>query len=357
MPRHPSGFGLKHPADVRAADVLTVSHPGASAPAPLPPGTPGRMTAAQLGFKDPGAGQPLRLHVVGDDGGVVTDVYQANVIAAMVADLGGPFPALLQQHVGDRVYYNGDPPQFAPQFFEPRQRLHIPVTGPAGNHDWDSSDGVPGSGSASWMANFCTPSAVPPPCDPDLEYGRETTCQSYCDFTLTTDAAWFSNVCSNVPSGGHLYQSQLDWLAGEGKDVPAGVLWVVTAHHPCFSVDALHGGSAEMLAWLDGVWRAAGREPDAVWAGHIHDTQFFERTMPSGKVIPYGVTGNGGYRNLHPLAGDYEANMDLGNGVVCKYADASEYGYWRVTIAGGKIAYEYVGVAKDGTVTPGKYTL
>lgn len=358
MPLHPSGFGLKHPRDVRVADVLSISHPEASAPVPMPDGSPGRISLAQLGVTDPGAGHPLPLHVIGDDGGIVTEVDQAAVMSSIIADLGGPFPALFQQHVGDRVYYNGDPAQFVPQFYEPRQQLHCPVLGPAGNHDWDNSDGVSGSGTASWMANFCTPGgAVPPPCDQDLEYGRKTTPLPFCDYTLTTEAAWFTNVCSNVPSGGHLYQPQLDFLAAEGKAVPAGVLWIVTAHHPCFSVDALNGGSAEMLSWLDSCWTAAGREPDAVWAGHIHDTQFFERTMPSRKVIPYVVTGNGGYRNLHPLASDYSPGMTVSDGLVCAYADASEWGYLRVTIQGGKIGYEYVGVAADGTVTPAKFTL
>jgi hypothetical protein len=54
--------------------------------------------------------------------------------------------------------------------------------------------------------------------------------------------------------------------------------------------------------------------------------------------------------------------MDLGGGVTFDYGDASEYGFLVLTVGGGQISGEYVGVSpgtmpdgSDAKVTPEKY--
>ena len=113
---------------------------------------------------------------------------------------------------------------------------------------------------------------------------------------------------------------------------------------------------------LDKAFMAAGRWPDVVLSGHVHDYQRFSRSV-DGHQITYVVIGNSGYHNLHKLAKDATAGMDLGAGVTFEYGDASEYGYLRLTVDAGKISGSYTGVTpgvmpdgSDRTVTAGKDT-
>jgi hypothetical protein len=112
---------------------------------------------------------------------------------------------------------------------------------------------------------------------------------------------------------------------------------------------------------LDGAIQQAGRWPDLVLCGHVHDFQHFTRKTQD-KDVPYVVIGNSGYHNLHQLASDAKPGMDLGGGVTFEYGDAKEYGFLVLTIGGGKISGEYVGVrpgtmpdGSDAQVTPNKY--
>lgn len=45
----------------------------------------------------------------------------------------------------------------------------------------------------------------------------------------------------------------------------------------------------------------AGRHPDMVLAGHVHDYQRLTKTMADGTKALYLVTGAGGYHNLHTI--------------------------------------------------------
>ena len=102
---------------------------------------------------------------------------------------------------------------------------------------------------------------------------------------------------------------------------------------------------------LDGVFTAAGRVPDLLLSGHVHDYQRFTRTL-SGKQVPYIVSGNGGYHNLHQLAPGASAGEEVGPGVVFEFGDDTQYGFLKLTVAGGVISGEYVG-AKPGVMPDG----
>ena len=350
--------GLPHPSTIKAADQLSKAYPPAADSEPLPePYTPGRATGAQVGIVE--AGATLRFIVMGDHGGIVNAGPQEAVAAALaqVIDDATAEPGIdFIYSVGDLVYFNGDPAQWSPQFLEPYANVRAPIVGIPGNHDGDSSDGVTGSGVASFMANLCTATPAAPPGDPELEFGRHTQTQPYCDWTLELDAVTIIGVWSNVPSGGHLYPQQLAWLQGEIEAAPTDRPLIVALHHPPYSVDAHHGGSAKMGAALDDVFVAAGRWPELVLSGHVHDYQRFIRTLHPGHVCTYVVSGNGGYHNLHPIAGDATPGEEVVPGVTFDYGDASSYGFVIVTVEAGKISGEYVQVAKDGAVTRGADT-
>jgi hypothetical protein len=316
---------------------------------PLPPGAGGRATADQVGIKD---ADPITFYVIGDHGGVVAPSPQNAVSYAMQKQ--GASPAFVYS-VGDWVYFGGDEGGWDVQVYEPYAHLNVPLVGIPGNHD-DQYGGNPPYDPKrgpldGWMANMCTPKPEVPPADPQFEYGRHTQTEPYCDWTLELKAATIVGLYSNVPSGGHLEQTQIDWLTAELSAAPTDRPLIVTLHHPPYSVDAHHGGSQKMGAALDAAFNGAKRWPELVLAGHVHDFQCFTRQAPA-KSVRYVVIGNSGYHNLHQLAPDATVGKDLGGGVIFEYGDAAEYGFLALTVGGGTIAGEYIGVA-PGTMPDG----
>lgn len=356
-------FGHPHPSTVKAADQLQKTFATSSAARALPAGSPGRAAAAALGFPDPGGS--FSFPMIGDHGGIENPTPQkavAYAIAEILKTLSMPFA----YSVGDWGYFGGDEGAWASQVYQAYQLLLLALLGVGGNHD-DVMGGDPPYDLTratldAFMANLCARTPGIPPADPQMEFGRHTETQPYCDWTLTLDALTIIGVWSNVPSGGHLFDSQTAWLAAELEAAPADRPCMVCLHHPPYSIDAHHGGSATMGAALDGAFEAAKRCPDVVLSGHVHDYQRFTRTF-WGKQIPYVVIGNSGYHNLHALAGDYSPGMSVAADVTCEYADASEYGFLLWTVAAGKLSAEYVGVSpgtapdlSDTKVTRGKDT-
>jgi hypothetical protein len=324
--------------------VVPAPSEGTGNPLPAPTGaSPFRVTPAELGITD---ASPLTFFVLGDSGGVKDPDPQNNVSNAMQAQTA---PAFVY-HVGDLVYFNGDEADYPSQFYEPYAHLNVPIVGIPGNHDGDNSDDTSVPSLSAFMSNLCATSAQLPA--GSEEYNRDTETQPNCYWTLRAEAVTIIGCYSNVPSGGVIMPDQAAWLASELGAAPAGVPLIVALHHPPYSADAFHGGSANMGDVLDTAFQGSGREPDLVLCGHVHDYQRFTRTMPSGKQVPYIVIGNGGYHNLHKLAPGATAGEQLGAGVVFEAGDASNWGFMTLTSDATKITAEYISVAKDGTVTP-----
>jgi hypothetical protein len=350
-------FGLSR--EVKAAEQLQKRVPTEGVQ-PLPAGSPGRANAGHLGIND---SDPITLYVIGDHGGIKTPGPQ-NAVSYAMQKYTGPAPAFVYS-VGDWVYFGGDEGGWDSQVYEAYAHLNVPLIGIPGNHDDQYGGDPPYDPSRGpldgWMANMCTPSPQVPPADPQFEYGRHTQTEPWCDWTLELKATSIIGLYTNVPSGGHLEQSQIDWLTAELRAAPSDRPLIMALHHPPFSVDAHHGGSKTMGDALDGAIQQAGRWPDLVLCGHVHDFQHFTRKTQD-KDVPYVVIGNSGYHNLHQLASDAKPGMDLGGGVTFEYGDAKEYGFLVLTIGGGKISGEYVGVrpgtmpdGSDAQVTPNKY--
>jgi acid phosphatase type 7 len=356
---------------VRASDQLQGSDLGdASGAVPLPQGSPGVASAEQLGITDPD--EKLPFFLIGDHGGVETPTPQLAVAHAMEQQLATSAPAFVFS-VGDWVYFGGDVGGWDTQVYEPYENVDVPFVGIAGNHD-DARGGDPPLPSLQdrppldqFMANMCTPSPQIPDADPQFEYGRHTECLPYCDWTLPLQAITIIGIWSNVPSGGVLQDSQLEFLTAQLKAAPTDRPLAVALHHPPYSIDAHHGGSPRMGSALDGVFTSAGRCPELVLTGHVHDFQVFKRTLAGSwgdATITYVVIGNSGYHNLHPIASDYSPGMEVADGVICEYADASQYGYLSMRIAGSTIQGEYIGVTpgvmadgSDAQITPNKFAL
>jgi hypothetical protein len=288
--------------------------------------------------------------VIGDHGGVKDPDPQNAVSNAMQARMDSdPKPAFVYT-VGDVVYFNGDATEYTPQFYEAYGHLELPIVGIPGNHDGDTTDDPSRGPLDTFMANFCASEPALPP--GNEEYHRDVQTQPYCDWTLNLEVATIVGVYTNVPAGGRLEQSQIDWLAGEVKEAPADKPLIITCHHPPYSIDAMHGGSQRIGEALDGVFSTAARTPDLVLSGHVHDYQRFTRTMGGGETLVYVVIGNSGYHNLHRLAQDAQPGEQVVDGVAFEFGDDQSWGYLELTIDGKRISGAYNQVAKTGEVTP-----
>jgi predicted MPP superfamily phosphohydrolase len=352
------GFPL--PQDVKVADVInrpTTKYDTAGNQPIQSPYTPAVVTPASVGIKDPGA--KLTFFYAADWGGIEDPTFQKYVIAAMAALLPTVGPAFLYIG-GDWVYFNCDPPQWMNQFYQLLAHLPLPAVGIPGNHDGDGTDGVEGSGLLSWLANLCTSKPMLPPSDPSDEFGRDTQTQPSHDWGLELEAATILGAWDNVASGGHLEPEQIAWLTQAMKEAPTDRPVIYVGHHPSYSISADGGSSPELNRVLNGIWAAAKRWPDLILSGHVHDYQHFvcvvEDAWQDGEDkytfnLPYIVCGNGGYHNLHPIAGDYSPGMTVAPNVTCEYADGANWGFLIVTAEGGKVSGEYVAVDKNGDVT------
>lgn len=348
------GFGIKSKS---AREQLQRKHPPAK-PEPLPePYAPASVEPTHLGVRDPGDG--ISFFALGDVGGVKAPGPQNAVSVAMQRLLHEGQAAAFALIVGDVVYFNGqqmglvDGRQtgYGDQFYEPYAKLPKPIIAFPGNHDGEPEPGEsekPAESSLQgFMENFCGLRPEIPKDDPQLEYGRHTQTLPYCEWTLPLRAVTIVAVYSNVPSGGHLEPRQIDRLTTELKNAATHKPLIVGLHHPPYSVDSHHGGSPHMAEILDKAFEEAERIPDLILSGHVHDYQRFTHTI-NGKQVPYIVTGNGGYHNLHKLAKDAAPGEELADGVVFEHGDDRRYGFLRLTIKGQTGEGEYVAVTPGG---------
>lgn len=316
------------------------------APLPAPTGPPPYRLELATVTTDPT--DRLVFHVIGDSGGIVDAAPQEAVAAALSASLPAS-GAKFVYHVGDLVYFNGDASQWFPQLYEPYEKVTVPIMGIPGNHDGDNSDNPAVPSLAMFMANMCA--AAPVLTQQAGDSNRDAMTQPNVYWTLRAALVTIIGLYTNVPSGGVIEPDQGSWLAGEIENAPTDRPIIVALHHPPFSADGHHGGSAAMGTVIDRASAAANRWPDLVMSGHVHSYQRFTRTA-GGKQIPYIVCGASGYHNLHAMSPSVGAlPWQAQPGLVLDAAIDNLYGYLTLTVAAGKITGSYTTVTKTGAVT------
>jgi len=290
-------------------------------------------------------------HVIGDHGGVKDPTPQLAVAKALAADAG---PSLVDfcYSVGDISYFNGAEVEYGPQFYEAYADYNVPIFAIPGNHDGDpEQDGEPSL--QAFMENFCASSPALPA--KWAEFNRDTMDQPNCYWTLQDELVTIIGLYTNVPSGGVVKADQEAWLIGELKAAPTDRALALALHHPPLSCDAHHGGSKEMGELIERACKAAGRWPDIIMAGHVHNWQRFTWTvtLPDGstKDIACIVCGAGGYHNLHAMASDAVPGLQATSDCVLEAFDATQYGFLRLAVTAGEITGEYIGVSREGVVT------
>jgi 3',5'-cyclic AMP phosphodiesterase CpdA len=293
----------------------------------------------------------LLFHCAGDTGGVKQPQPQTIVAMTMEQDLqNGPAPSFFY-HLGDVVYYYGQKSEYYPQFYEPYANYPLPIMGIPGNHDGDPLDPTTEPSLAGFVENFCAPRPILMP--EAQETHRDAMTQPNVYWTLHAPFLTVIGLYSNVPEGGRVDNDQVSWFHAELAAAPPGAV-IMAVHHPPYSADAHHGGSAAMGALIDAAVAASGRVPDAVLTAHVHNYQRFTRTM-QGRQVPYIVAGAGGYWHLHPMAPATAGGaapepgwrVPLPNdAVTLEHSVADRHGFLRLTVSPTAVEGRYITVPR-----------
>ncbi|HLX57056.1 MAG TPA: metallophosphoesterase [Ktedonobacteraceae bacterium] len=305
--------------------------------------TPAQMQAISAAGK-------MVFHIVGDTGGVKAPQSQEIVVMHMDTDLSVTDPTarpVFFYHLGDVVYYYGQASEYYSQFYEPYMHYAAPILGIPGNHDGDLIDtSVPSL--AAFVENFCA--TTPHLSTESGDSGRDTMTQPNVYWTLDTPFITFVGMYTNVPEGGWVDANQTAWLASELTNAPQDKALIVAMHHPIYSADVYHSGSAYMSQLLDNAIQQTNRIPDAVFAGHVHNYQRFTRSL-NGRDIPYIVAGAGGYWNLHymmqPQGQPIQTPYPMPNaGVTLESYLDNRHGYMRMEATAQTLKGEYYSVPR-----------
>jgi predicted phosphodiesterase len=286
----------------------------------------------------------VRFHCVGDTGGWRDGRPQRGVAEAMVDELSSPTPVDFFYHLGDVVYPHGEEAGYGAQFFLPYADYRAPIFAVPGNHDAELTPASKAPTLAGFLKAFC--SAAPPLHDAAVPVARPVASQPNVYWTLTHDWLWVVGLYTNVPEGGQLAVDQLNWLEGELSAAPSEATLILAMHQPVYSVDVVHGSSLELGDVLDECFARAGRTPDAVFTGHAHNYQRFERRI-DGRQIPYLVAGSGGFHERHAVGSglpDLPAAFPGLPGVTLESFQSSEHGFMTVSArrTGAEVVYSTV---------------
>lgn len=298
-------------------------------------------------------------HTTGDGGGVRDGAAQETLVAeAMEEDFSSDradSPAFFY-HLGDVVYYNGEPENYVVQYFKPYQFYPAPILAIAGNHDSSISTSDNPGVLDQFMKVFC--SSAPQTLVPDFD--RTSMTEPYLYFTLEAPFVKIIGLYSNNGEGPGVLDPnrdnrQLDFLGAEFKRAanarPKDSRAVLVAvHHPLFSISADHGSSPNMLQQVDALMESTGFIPDAFISGHVHGFELFIREY-KGHEIPYIICGTAGYNDDAHVREQYRFPADFGNGFSLTQFFNFQYGYMRVTVDSQYLSFEYVGVPKDATTS------
>lgn len=352
-PRPRKGYSQAYPG-VQPVSSLTASTQ-AFQPLPTPLGTPPYhydLESVIPGISaEAAANGQLTFHCVGDTGGVKKPDYQTNVANAMIADLDLPaaqVPSFFY-HLGDVVYFNGQLTDYYAQFYEPYEHYTPPIISIPGNHDGDpiNSSQVSLDG---WVAYFMQGT---PHVDPNShDAPRVTMSQPNVYFTLLCPFVTIVGIYDNVPDGGSVDSIQQQWLSNELATADPTKALIVALHHPIYSFDDYHSGSPNMASALSQAINDAQRVPNMVLTGHVHDYQRIEQQV-AGTTVPFIVSGNGGYYNLHKLNSPV-GTTDPENGAKLVAGDDQNHGYMTLTVSGNNISGTVTSVNNStGKPTPG----
>jgi hypothetical protein len=325
-------------------------------PFPAPRTTPPRIDLEEIVGADVLAvrakANKISFHAVGDTGAAseVSIDSEAAVADAMTRDLssqqGADAPAFCF-HLGDVIYYFGEPQYYYDQFYEPFRGYAAPIFAISGNHDCSPEEGK--APLFAFLRNFCT---VNPEKSPDAQgLMRSTMTQPGVYFTLNAPFVSIIGLYSNALEGPGVISSeggkwpigdqQLEFLTSELRalkrerdELKRAV--VLAVHHPPIAKDEFHPGTLGLSEDIDKACRAAELWPDAILSGHVHLYQRFTRTIDetfdqavNQIELPYIVSGSGGHAAKRPPPED---ELEPPSGFTMPVGPTPQFGYLTLTV-------------------------
>jgi len=310
----------------------------------------------------------MTMHTVGDTGdyrGTQQD-FVAGLMTADSNSLPDSAKPAFFYHLGDIVYFAGDIDKYADNFYATYQSYPAFIVAISGNHDCqpdDPQDGpvdpnkVPFDG---FVQNFMS---TTPEVPGSIKTGAPRTQmdQPNVYWTFTTPYATILGLCSNVgETEGEIHADQQAWFVSELQAADPAKALIVTVHHPPFSGDVDHSGSSAVEVVLTNSFQAAGRYPDMVMSGHVHNYQRFTNivTDASGNTrqIPFIVAGAGGYTNLgtlHKINGQYPSvPLTINSDLILEQYNQTNFGFLRLAISPTQITGTYLSAPFTTTATP-----
>jgi uncharacterized protein YukJ len=282
-------------------------------------------------------------HAVGDTGATTQQKVQNedDVSQLMINDFGatGPNPKpSFFFHLGDVVYFYGEPTFYYEQFYEPFKLYPGPIFAIPGNHD-----GLTNQPGMESLAGFKAAFVDDKPRKWSYSGGIERTTMTQPGVYFTLDAPLVSIIglysnCSEGP--GVLDQQQLIFFRNEltrlkplreSGQVTAVILAV---HHPPLSHASGKPGSTDMLSDLESACTDIDFYPDAVLSGHAHVYQRLTRDVTIDGVtrpVPFIVAGGGGY-TISP-AQKIPTSLDSTDPTNKLHNFIPKYGYLTVTVS------------------------
>jgi acid phosphatase type 7 len=264
--------------------------------------------------------------------------------------LDGSNPAFFY-HLGDVVYYDGEVINYYWEFYEPYLHYPAPIFAIPGNHDGDVNPldqfHTPADSLRGFVRNFCSQAAVQMPEADDAP--RDAMTQPNVYWTLLTPLVTIVGLYTNVPEGGKIGLNQLSWFKQELAAADKNQALILALHHPIYSAYGHHQGSQYLKSIVEEACKDAGRVPDLILTGHVHDYQRFTGDI-NGKAVTTIVAGAGGYnQKLHalsrhqfdPTGGPYK--FPDGKETLDKFNDF-QHGYLLIDVRQDKILGSYIAV-------------
>jgi len=290
-------------------------------------------------------------HVLGDSGGVKDGTFQDDVADLMVKDVdaGGNSVPQFCYHVGDVVYFTGAHDDYYSQFYDPYAHYTPPIFSIPGNHDGEVDDPTAQTSLDGWVGYFMQEKPDVDPISKDAPRVQLNLPNPY--WTFVTPFATIVGMYTNVPEGGSVDSVQQQWVTNEFAEADKNLPLILALHHPVYSFDVYHSGSAKMADVLENAIRDTGRVPNLVLSGHVHDYQLIEQKIHPSGPTPFIVSGNGGYHNLHVIHSQ-PGDVDPARGA--KLIDFSDTTWGYLTLTIDKKSISGYATTVDKTGKPGK---
>src|SRR5262249_33355227 len=294
----------------------------------------------------------LVFHNVGDTGGVKNADYQRYGAAQMKEDLRTSEETKLPRffyHLGDVVYYNGQEADYFDQFYEPYDHYTPPILGIAGNHDGDPVEGQ--TSLDGWVRYFMSEQ---PHIDTEIaaDAPRVTLSLPNVYYTLECPFVTIVGMYTNVPEGGSIDSVQQQWLTNEFATAQKDKALILALHHPVYSFDDHHSGSAAMADAVQQAINDSRRVPNMVLTAHVHNYQRIERLIAGDTATPFIVSGAGGYYHRHGMqAGVDNGHVDSELGAKLIFHDQFHHSYVTLSLSANEISGTMTPIAETGSST------